>query len=164
MNRAGDDLIVNETFTNSYKSIVYDNAGNLIDDGVFQYVYDAWNRLIKVRSAVGTARTLQTAKFDGMGRRLEKNVTNSGDSDAETLYYYDGQKIIEARLGGDPTHMYEQFVHGTQYIDELVMVRVANKGDLYVHQDANWNVIGLTDLVPFPKRSLDNCQIGKFAR
>ncbi len=21
-----------------------------------------------------------------------------------------------------------------------------NKGDLYVHQDANWNVIGLTDL------------------
>ena len=26
------------------------------------------------------------------------------------------------------------------------MVRVKEKGDLYVHQDANWNVIGMTDL------------------
>ena len=42
--------------------------------------------------------------------------------------------------------MHQQFIHGTQYIDELVMVRVKDKGDLYVHQDANWNVIGLTDL------------------
>ncbi|UCE61673.1 MAG: hypothetical protein JSU63_07975 [Phycisphaerales bacterium] len=31
-------------------------------------------------------------------------------------------------------------------IDELVVTRTADKGDLYVHQDANWNVIGLTDL------------------
>ena len=33
-----------------------------------------------------------------------------------------------------------------QYIDELVMMRVKDKGDLYVHQDANWNVVALTDL------------------
>ncbi len=75
----------------------------------------------------------------------------------------------------------QQFVHGTQYIDELVMMRRkaersegeppaigkvskdarvrattcpqqtstkrvrGGKGDLYVHQVANWNVIGLTD-------------------
>ena len=58
---------------------------------------------------------------------------------------YDGQKIIETRVGGQ-ANMYRQFIHGTQYIDELVMVRVKDKGDLYVHQDANWNVVGLTDL------------------
>ncbi len=40
----------------------------------------------------------------------------------------------------------ESRADGTQYIDELVMVRVKDKGDLYVHQDANWNVVGLTDL------------------
>jgi len=57
---------------------------------------------------------------------------------------YDSQKIIETRDGSG--NLYQQFIHGTQYIDELVMVRVADKGDLYVHQDANWNVIGLTDL------------------
>jgi len=61
------------------------------------------------------------------------------------VYLYDGQKIVETRLGEETT-FYQQFIHGTQYIDELVMVRVKDKGDLYVHQDANWNVIGLTDL------------------
>lgn len=30
--------------------------------------------------------------------------------------------------------------------DELVTMRVKGKGDLYIHQDANWNVIGATDL------------------
>ena len=42
--------------------------------------------------------------------------------------------------------MVQQFIHGTQYIDELVMMRRAGRGDLYIHQDANWNVIGATDL------------------
>jgi len=60
------------------------------------------------------------------------------------VYLYNGQQIIETRDGSN--NMVQQFIHGTQYIDELVMVRVADKGDLYVHQDANWNVIGLTDL------------------
>jgi RHS repeat-associated protein len=60
------------------------------------------------------------------------------------VYLYDGQKVIETRDGS--ANLVQQFIHGTQYIDELVMVRVADKGDLYVHQDANWNVIGLTDL------------------
>jgi RHS repeat-associated protein len=39
-----------------------------------------------------------------------------------------------------------QFVRGLRYIDEVVMVRVKDEGELYVHQDANWNVVGLTDL------------------
>jgi hypothetical protein len=57
---------------------------------------------------------------------------------------YDGQRIIGTQNGSN--QMVQQFIHGTQYIDELVMVRVAGMGDLYVHQDANWNVIGLSDL------------------
>ena len=42
--------------------------------------------------------------------------------------------------------MVHQSIHGTQYIDELIMMRAAGKGDLYIHQDANWNVIAATDL------------------
>ena len=60
------------------------------------------------------------------------------------VYLYNGQQVVETRDGSN--NMVQQFIHGTQYIDELVMVRVAGKGELYVHQDANWNVIGLTDL------------------
>jgi len=86
-----------------------------------------------------------TAAFDALGRRIRTVVSNSGDPEAATRYYYDGQKIIETRLGTE-TAMHRQFIHGMLYIDEIVMVRVANKGDLYIHQDANWNVIGMTDL------------------
>ena len=71
-------------------------------------------------------------------------VSNAADLDRTEVYYYDGQKVIEMRDGSD--NMVQQFIHGTQYIDELVMMRVASKGDLYVHQDANWNVIATTDL------------------
>ncbi|UCC29104.1 MAG: hypothetical protein JSU86_12985 [Phycisphaerales bacterium] len=46
-----------------------------------------------------------------------------------TRYYYDGQKIVETRLGEQTTY-HQQFTHGTQYIDELVMIRVKGKGDL----------------------------------
>lgn len=31
----------------------------------------------------------------------------------------------------------QQFIHGTQYIDELIMAHLKNQGDLYVNQDAN---------------------------
>ncbi len=125
----------------------YDHAANMIDDGTFRFVYDAWNRLIKAQSSKDSgAVTFQTAEFDAMGRRMKKVVTNSGDHDGTVVYFYDGQKIVETRVGDNPTTYHQQFIHGTQYIDELVMVRVKDKGDLYVHQDANWNVIGLTDL------------------
>ncbi len=140
---AGDDLFVNEDFSSSSVTVAYDKAGNLVDDGTFYYVYDAWNRLVKVRAKLDDA-TIQTAEFDAMGRRMKKVVANSGDYEQTVLYLYDGQKIIETRDGSN--NMVQQFIHGTQYIDELVMMRVAGKGDLYVHQDANWNVVALTDL------------------
>ncbi len=122
----------------------YCNAGNLIDGGEFIYLYDAWNRLVKVSASEDDDNvTVQTSFYDGFGRRIKKVVTNSGDLDATTLFYYDGDKLIETRNGSEI--MVAQFIHGTQYVDELVMMRAADKGDLYYHQDANWNVIALTD-------------------
>lgn len=142
----GDDLIRNEDFESTTTTTAYDHAGNLVDDGTFRYVYDAWNRLVAVKSSKDAgAVTFQTAEFYADGRRAGKNVTNSGDFDVDIRYYYDGQRICETRVGTE-TSAHQQFIHGTRYIDELVMVRVAGKGDLYVHQDANWNVIGLSDM------------------
>jgi len=130
------------------------------------------NRLVKVRSKESANVTLQTAKLRpltrrrgrsphfatrhlreaegvvsrayGLGRRIKKVVTSSGDFNKTEVYFYDGQQIVQINNGSGA--MVQQFIHGTQYIDELLMVQVADKGDLYVHQDANWNVIGLTDL------------------
>ena len=148
---AGDDIIWDEDFGSTSTTVSHDHAGNLIDDDDFVYIYDAWNRLVKVRASNDADVTIQTAEFDARGRRIKKVVTNSGDLDATVVYLYDGvaagasaSRIIETRDGSG--NLYQQFIHGTQYIDELVMVRVKDKGDLYIHQDANLNVIGLTDL------------------
>ncbi len=53
-------------------------------------------------------------------------VSKSGDLDATTRFYYDGSKIVEAGLGTQST-MHQQFIHGTRYIDELVMVRARTR-------------------------------------
>ena len=105
---------------------------------------NTWNRLVKVSARADDGVTIHTAGYDGRGRRLKKVVTNTGQHDGTVVFYYDGWKLIETRDGSG--NLYQQFIHGTQYIDELVMMRVKDKGDLYVHQDANWNVIALTDL------------------
>jgi hypothetical protein len=99
---------------------------------------------VKVRSSVDSDVTYQTSSFDGLGRRIKKVVANSGDLDGTTVFYYDGQGIVETRDGSG--NLVSQFVRGLRYIDEVVMVRVKDEGELYVHQDANWNVVGLTDL------------------
>ncbi len=141
----GDDIVWSEDFGSSSVTAYHDHAGNLIDDGVYRYVYDAWNRLVKVQSSADSgATTIQTAEFDATGRRLKKVVTDSGNWDGTVVYLYDGQKIIETRDGSG--NMVQQVVRGVKYIDEIAMIRNAEIGDLYVHQDANWNVISLTDL------------------
>ncbi len=71
-------------------------------------------------------------------------MTNTGEYDGIVIYLFDGQKIIEIQDGSG--NMVQQLIHGTRYIDELVIMRAKDKGDLYVHQDANWNIVGLTDL------------------
>lgn len=101
------------------------------------------DRRVSERNQAG-AVTFQESEFDGRGRRMKKVVTNSGEYGGTVVYLYDSWKIIETRDGSGK--LYQQFIHGTQYIDELVMMRVKDKGDLYVHQDANWNVVALTDL------------------
>jgi len=87
---------------------------------------------------------IQSAAFDGLGRRVKKVVTNSGDLDGTTVYLYHGQQIIETRDGSGNVEL--QVYHGTRYIDEVVGLRVKDVGRLYASQDANWNVTALTDL------------------
>ncbi|MCP4589426.1 MAG: hypothetical protein GY842_01650 [bacterium] len=138
-----DDYVVDEAFAGTSISPTHDYAGNLTDDGTYKYVYDAWNRLAKVTAQSDTDITLQTAKYDGLGRRVEKVVTNSGDHDGTWRYYYHGHQIVQADDGSGNLLM--QVYHGTQYIDEVVGLRLPH-GRAYVHQDANWNVTSMTDL------------------
>ena len=139
-----DKVVVDRDFGSTSTTFTYDDAGNLVDDGKLVYAYDAWNRLVRAVNAEDTSVTIHEAEFDGRGRRIKKVVTNAGPDNGTVVFYYNGWKMIETRDGSG--NLYQQFIHGTQYIDEIVMTRIADQGEYYVHQDANWNVIALTDM------------------
>ncbi len=136
----------------------YDLAGNLTYDGIQQYTYDAWNRLISVahayRDSGGTlqhGQTFDAMRYDAKGRRLSKAVSNSGQWDCTYNYYYDHDRMIEERNGSNQTM--KQHVWGLTYIDELVQVAANSNpttgnicSDLFwAAQDANFNVLGLVN-------------------
>ncbi|MFO0838006.1 MAG: hypothetical protein U1D55_05720 [Phycisphaerae bacterium] len=109
---AGDELVIDDNFNSTTTSLTYDDNGNLTDDGVFKYVYDAWNRLVKVTWRIkASPSTVATYAYDGRYRRISKAITNSGveywpnDGGNTTLhFYYDRSAfLIEARNGSDRT-------------------------------------------------------------
>ncbi len=55
--------------------------------------------------------------------------------------------------------MVQQVVHGTRYIDEAVL-EILEDGVVWVHQDANWNVLALTDFAGRPLERYDQTPYG----
>ncbi len=43
--------MVNTGSGSTSTTFAYDDAGNLVDDGTFIYVYDAWNRLVQAAAS-----------------------------------------------------------------------------------------------------------------
>ena len=161
--------LVNDTFTSSSLVVApsHDAAGNLTDDGLYQYAYDAWNRLVEVRRHTTDAppgspqRLVATYRYDGLGHRIYKKVANSGDKDREEYYYYNQKwQLLEIDDAGDRAR--QQFVWGINYIDEAVCMDVdtdtnpeaegygnctdsGGSRHFFYMQDANWNVVALRE-------------------
>jgi len=129
-----------DPFTSNQVSLTYDNNGNLTDDGVLRYVYDAWNRLRKVnRYADGDTTIIAEYKYLGDTRRASKMVQKCGieyvanDGGNTTVHFYYGSqspdreggvawRIFETRNGSNQST--RQWLWGTQYIDEPVCMDV----------------------------------------
>src|SRR5437588_1624674 len=85
----------------------YDAAGNVTQDandgtnGVRRYVFDAWNRLVKVLDSTGTI-TLASYRYDALGRRIQ--VIQGGVT--TDLYYDTAGRVIEERVNGTITRQY----------------------------------------------------------
>gem|GEM_PF-2528013 len=113
--------------TNGYIDVEpeYDAAGNMTYDGRYAYEYDAWNHLVTSKRAYrDSSGTLQVTsvvaeyKYDGLHRRIEKKITNSGDLDATYNDYYRDWQRIETRNGSG--QVIKQNIWGLQYVDELI--------------------------------------------
>ncbi|MGH7193701.1 MAG: RHS repeat-associated core domain-containing protein, partial [Candidatus Saccharimonadales bacterium] len=121
----------------------YDVSGNMVTMpqaaapiSAYSASYDAWNRLVSVRSGSGL---LMACLYDGLYRRSTKQVAGN----LRHFYYSDEWRDLEERLDGSNTFD-RQFIWGLRYADEPVARDRANER-YYAVQDANWNVTGIAD-------------------
>jgi RHS repeat-associated protein len=80
-------------------------------------------------------------KYDGFKRRI---ISGVGVSTTDRHHYYsENWQVLEERVGAATTAE-RQFVWGIRYIDDLVL-RDQGFTRLYALQDANWNVVAITN-------------------
>jgi RHS repeat-associated core domain len=77
-------------------SFTYDANGNLTDDGVRTYNWDADNRLINIVSKADPTQVV-ALRYDGLGRRIAI-VSAAG---VETRYLWCGEQLCQARDSSD---------------------------------------------------------------
>ena len=170
---AGNDTIANPSTTNTWSldamgnwaslgavnsenqlttnGVTYDANGNMTTDHTSKgFVYNAWNQLVTVKSANGTA--VMGHWYDGLGRRVSANN--------QKFYYSSDWQIIQ----DESSMTLRQYVWSVAYVDAMVLrdfnsdgnMATGNQGKagsgldqrIYPMQDANWNVTGLVGDVP----------------
>lgn len=97
-------------FGGSNPAVAYDQKGNLSTFGARTYVFDAQNRLIKVKE--GTATVAQYS-YDGLNRQITRTLNG-----ATTYHVWDGWNLIEERGPGNA--LQNAYLYGTGEIVENV--------------------------------------------
>ncbi len=124
-------------------SPTYDASGNLTKDETGrQFVYDAWNRLVKVKDSGGTV--LETLGYDALNQRVSV-TTSTATTD---LYYSADWQVLEVRVGGVAAKQYMWSPVGVDVLIERDRDTDANgtlDERLYVLQDASNNVTALVN-------------------
>lgn len=143
---------------NQISAFGYDDDGNLTSDSVWQYSYDANNRLVSMMSS-SLGRSLEFA-YDYMGRRVEKkywtNASKSGTPNKQLRFAYQGMELIaEFKLVSGNWVLSKSYHWGLDLSDTrggaggamgLLMWRDHLSGeDYYPSYDLNGNVTGLLD-------------------
>ena len=99
----GADLVRRESreffLPPAVQTFSYDEDGNLTSDGIWDYAWDAENRLVRMSAtavAVSAGRPALTLSFqyDHVGRRVRKEVRNGATLVSERRYLYDGWHVI----------------------------------------------------------------------
>ncbi|NOT01740.1 MAG: hypothetical protein HOP29_14050 [Phycisphaerales bacterium] len=144
----------------------HDTNGNLTGDGAYVYQYDAFNRLVQVRTPSqpggGGNVPLIGLLYDGLGR-LAATTHDTVSPSRKTWLFHDGvRRIAEWAAEWDKneeafvaTATEREYVYGPDYVDEHVAQIVPGNPDatpypipdkvVYTLQDANYNVVALLD-------------------
>jgi RHS repeat-associated protein len=145
----------NEETTAGSNTLGFDSNGNTTtDDQGHTLVYDAWNRLVVVKSG---ATTLANYSYDAAGNRIQQ-TENSATTD---FYFSSSGQVLEERQGSTVT---DQYLWGLMDVNDLILRddnsvsgNLGKSGSglgerLFVQQDANWNVTALIKLTTVAER------------
>ena len=97
----------------------YDAGGELTKDASYSYYWDYRNRITRV-TRVSDGAAIGDYKYDAMGRRIEKVVSNSGGLNGTSRLYWDGSNIVESRDGS--ANVDHHFIWGTGPMGQLVLI------------------------------------------
>ena len=118
------------------QAFTYDDNGNRLSDGTYDYQWDDMDRLVSIKKK-GTSTIIVTYTYDDDGRRLSKKI-----GDQQINYHYDGDSI-DVLYETDQTG---KVVRHYIYSDDNIRLAVKNdKETLYYHYNGHGDVIGLTD-------------------
>ena len=118
---------------------IYDNDGNLlqktnlINNEVTAYIWDSQNQLIGITHPDSTSTSY---KYDGLGRRIEKNVNG-----LITRYIYDGEDIVLEYNGSNI--LQARYTHGA-LTDQPLALETAGQ-EYYYHTDHLGSIRAITD-------------------
>jgi RHS repeat-associated protein len=126
------------------ESYAYDADGNLVQDGRWQYAWDAENRLVSMQALGGVpdaAKRRLDFVYDYTGRRVQKNVygwsAGAYQLTSVTKFVYDGWNLI-AELDGNNNPIRSYAWGGSE------LLLASGGGNTYqVGADGNGNVVSL---------------------
>ncbi len=120
----------------------YDSNGNTTSDAGQTFVFDAWNKLVAVKSA-GT--TVAAYAYDALSRR----VTESYGATTNHLYYSSAWQVIEERQNGTAvSNLTYQYVWGLGGVNQLVLRDGFSSGAFSQRLYAHWDTLGnITSLI-----------------
>jgi len=133
--------LANQLQNDANFTYTYDNNGNQIQktnkstSAFTLYEYDAENKLIRVVREDGS---IVNYKYDGLGRRIEKEVDS-----VLTQYVYDNEDILLELDGSN--NIVARYTHGPG-IDEPLIVERSGVSSFY-HADGLGSITGLTDTI-----------------
>jgi len=135
----------------------YDNNGNLtrktpkVSGPFTSYEYDAENKLVRVV----TNGTTINYRYDGLGRRVEKEVINVTTN--VTRYIYDNEDILLELDGSN--NITARYTHGPG-IDEPLILEKAGQSFFY-HADGLGSITEITDSAGVVKQRYTYSSFGK---
>ena len=168
------DEVGNRVNSNQNGASIFNQANQLTEDSNFTYQYDANGNQTRKTAKVGGALTsyeydaenkparvvsngtVADYRYDGLGRRVEKQVTQ-GPTTNVTRYIYDNEDILLELDGSN--NITARYTHGSGIDEPLIMEKAG--ASFFYHADGLGSITEITDSAGIVKQQYTYSSFGK---